>query len=480
MDTSTKPVLVMMVGLPASGKSTIAYNLAKENNYIVFSSDALREELYLDINDQTHNHELFMELHKRIKTALKEGNNVIYDACNLSSKRRVAFLQELNRIPCRKECIIAATPYEQCLRNNASRDRHVPDYVIERMYKSFDTPYWFEGWDDIEIHHWNDKRKDIDEWINSYMDYDQDNPHHTLTLGEHCVSVANKLKDNNTLYYAGLLHDVGKPYTRMEKDVEIYVPIHDFEDLYAISNYGNVKNIKTNKVLKGRDNGHGYLSVTLGSETRKKRCYIHRLVAEHFLDIPECLKKYKKLDVNHIDSNKSNNFYKNLEWCTRSQNQNHAFQTNPNRNVSGFDKWQSKLSFGEVESIKFVKEHACYTNEKIGDMFGVDAATVSRIINNKAYITENKVFKKKISPILPIDRCRYYSHEHVGAYDSLFFDYPVGISSLTVSALISNHMKPWVWEKDNNEKMYNKYLKLWGDYFMQCVMILHEADKAAH
>lgn len=113
-------------------------------------------------------------------------------------------------------------------------------------------------------------------------------------------------------------------------------------------------------------------------------------------------------------------------------------------------------------------------------MFGVDAATVSRIINNKAYITENKVFKKKISPILPIDRCRYYSHEHVGAYDSLFFDYPVGINALTVSALISNHMKPYVWERDNNEKMYNKYLKLWGDYFMQCVMILHEADKAAH
>ena len=118
METSTKPVLVMMVGLPASGKSTIAYNLAMENNYIVFSSDALREELYLDINDQTHNHELFVELHKRIKTALKEGNNVIYDACNLSSKRRVAFLQELKRIPCRKECIIAATPYEQCLRKS--------------------------------------------------------------------------------------------------------------------------------------------------------------------------------------------------------------------------------------------------------------------------------------------------------------------------------------------------------------------------
>lgn len=160
MNDSTKPVLVMMVGLPASGKSTIAYNLAMGNDYIVFSSDALREELYLDVNDndQTHNHELFVELHKRIKTALKEGNNVIYDACNLSSKRRVAFLQELKHIPCRKECIIAATPYEQCLRNNDSRDRHVPDDVIKRMYKSFDTPYYYEGFDYISIEYWKDSR----------------------------------------------------------------------------------------------------------------------------------------------------------------------------------------------------------------------------------------------------------------------------------------------------------------------------------
>ena len=42
-------------------------------------------------------------------------------------------------------------------------------------------------------------------------------------------------------------------------------------------------------------------------------------------------------------------------------------------------------------------------------------------------------------------------------------------------------MKPYVFEKDGgNEKLHNKYLKLWGDDFMQCVMILHEADKAAH
>ena len=228
METSTKPVLVMMVGLPASGKSTIAYNLAMENNYIVFSSDALREELYLDINDQTHNHELFVELHKRIKTALKEGNNVIYDACNLSSKRRVAFLQELKRIPCRKECIIAATPYEQCLRNNASRDRHVPDYVIERMYKSFDTPYHYEGFDRVSIEYWKGSCNGSllpMSWALDYQTYNQDNPHHKLTLGAHCMEAMYWLYGSDwfnhdsisTIMKAALIHDCGKPFCKTFK-----------------------------------------------------------------------------------------------------------------------------------------------------------------------------------------------------------------------------------------------------------------------
>ena len=313
METSTKPVLVMMVGLPASGKSTIAYNLAMENDYIVFSSDALREELYLDVNDQTHNHELFVELHKRIKTELKKGNNVIYDACNLSSKRRVAFLQELKRIPCRKECIIAATPYEQCLRNNAGRDRRVPDYVIERMYKSFDTPYYYEGFDRISIEYWKDSCIGSllpMSWALSYKTYNQDNPHHKLALGAHCMKAVYWLYGSDwyhhdsigTIINAALIHDCGKPFCRTLK-------------------------------------------------------------------------------------------------------------------------------------------------------------------NNKGEIT---------------DIAHYYRHEHVGAYDGLFFTYVAGVNPLFVSALILNHMKPWVWEKDNNEKMYNKYKKLWGDYFMECVMILHEADKAAH
>ena len=176
----SKPIIVMMVGLVGSGKSHHADKIAEEINATVFSSDKLRNEMFGDINDQDHNAEVFQELHKRIKECLKSGNNAIYDATNISSKRRCSFVQELNSIDCDKRCVIMATPYEQCLENNASRDRKVPEDVIDRMYRNWNTPYWFEGWDDIEIVYWEgtENNDSVWSWLNEHMEYSQDNPHH--------------------------------------------------------------------------------------------------------------------------------------------------------------------------------------------------------------------------------------------------------------------------------------------------------------
>ena len=146
-----KPTFTMMVGLVGSGKSTYAKQLAKETNAIICSSDAIREELCGDENSQDNNDEVFKILHSRIKENLKNGKNVIYDATNINSKRRRAFLSELRRIPCVKKCVIMTTPFEMCCNQNESRDRVVPYEVIERMYKNWNTPYWFEGWNEIEI-----------------------------------------------------------------------------------------------------------------------------------------------------------------------------------------------------------------------------------------------------------------------------------------------------------------------------------------
>ena len=182
------PTMTMFCGLPASGKSTYAEKLAKETDAIVLSSDAIRWELFGDETDQSHNQKVFQELHKRTKEWLCAGRDVIYDATNISSKRRRAFLNELTKIDCIKNCVIIATPYEQCLKNNRDRARQVPEWAIERMYRKWQTPHWFEGWDNVTIEYWDYKHfvRPV-EVADSLLGFDQQNPHHTLTLGEHLL-----------------------------------------------------------------------------------------------------------------------------------------------------------------------------------------------------------------------------------------------------------------------------------------------------
>lgn len=211
-----KPTMIYLTGLPASGKSTYATEISKDLNAKIFSSDDMRQELFGDSSCQNNNQKVFGELYKRAKEHLKSGRNVIIDSTGLNSKRRRAFLNELTKIPCEKKCIIMATPFEQCIDNNSNRDRKVPEDAMWRMYKSWQTPALFEGWDSIEIRYWEGSKRSINAvgYINSLMDFDQDNPHHTLTLGRHMVrayDLATGNPNNDTdVAYATSLHDIGK------------------------------------------------------------------------------------------------------------------------------------------------------------------------------------------------------------------------------------------------------------------------------
>ena len=187
---------IMMIGLPCSGKSIKAQELAKEYDAIIFSSDTLREKLFNDVNHQADNDLLFKELYRRIKVCLRTGKNAIMDATNINYKRRVAFLAELKSISCHKECVLMATPYEVCLERNKIRDRKVPKYVIERMYKNFDIPYYYEGWDNIKIKYSEGAESSYGwsrDWADSMRTFDEENPHDTLSLGGHCIATYKAL-----------------------------------------------------------------------------------------------------------------------------------------------------------------------------------------------------------------------------------------------------------------------------------------------
>lgn len=99
---------------------------------------------------------------------------------------------------------------------------------------------------------------------------------------------------------------------------------------YQISNLGRIRNLYLRygqgykyisykpKILKGSIFNNGYLMVSL----KRKKCLVHRLVAETFIPNPK-----NKPFVNHIDGNKLNNNVDNLEWCTFKENIQHAFKT---------------------------------------------------------------------------------------------------------------------------------------------------------
>lgn len=116
---------------------------------------------------------------------------------------------------------------------------------------------------------------------------------------------------------------------------EIWADVYEYEGLYQVSNLGNVLSLprqvrqgkygKTRpvggKMMKATDNGNGYLTVSLTANNARKRYYVHRLVADHF--VPNL---GGGNSVNHKDFDKYNNRADNLEWCTQAQNVRYSSQ----------------------------------------------------------------------------------------------------------------------------------------------------------
>ena len=141
----------MMIGLPASGKSAIAKEIAERESAVIVSTDDLRQELLNDVNSQEDNNLIFKEAERRLKANIEMGRNVIFDATNINYKRRRDWLNRFNKYNVRKIGVLVATPYEECLERNIWRERKVPEEVIKRMYFNFYIPFYYEGFNEIYV-----------------------------------------------------------------------------------------------------------------------------------------------------------------------------------------------------------------------------------------------------------------------------------------------------------------------------------------
>lgn len=280
---------IMLMGLPGSGKSTIAKELSIKENAVLHSSDDLREELFGDVNNQEGNKLLFQELKERIDRDMCNGKSVIYDATNISYKKRKAFLESL-KAECYKECWLVATPYEICLSQNKRRGRNVPEKVIENMYKGIFIPQHYEGWDHIEIIFRNDDNFDMTELFKDLDTISQDNPHHSLTIGEHCKKCMEYVReqcDDDAVAMAGLLHDIGKKFTKRFEDskgnpTEV-AHFYGHQNVSAYLSLFYLKHMPVEKVLKIAKYIQWHMQPINATRERAKKKSIH-LLGEAFYD----------------------------------------------------------------------------------------------------------------------------------------------------------------------------------------------------
>lgn len=144
--------LVVMVGLPGSGKDTYIRQYLTDCK--VVSSDDIRLELF-GFEDQTKNVETFNEMRRRTKELLKAGNSVVYNATNLSGKRRKSLANEMKKYCDQIWVVCMDVSLEELLKRNEFREeKHVSESKLIQMYNSFKTDFNEYPYDQITWHNW--------------------------------------------------------------------------------------------------------------------------------------------------------------------------------------------------------------------------------------------------------------------------------------------------------------------------------------
>tara|TARA_R110000868_G_scaffold258046_2_gene515291 strand:- start:431 stop:886 length:456 start_codon:yes stop_codon:yes gene_type:complete len=140
--------------------------------------------------------------------------------------------------------------------------------------------------------------------------------------------------------------------------MELWKEIENFKN-YDVSTFGNIRNNKTNKILKYNPNQKGYYLVTLYGDIRKTLA-IHRLVACAFI---ENEKNY--LQVDHIDRNKTNNNVENLRWVTQQYNMWNKMHKNIHINSRGLYQVSYNTSFKcqHIKSFKNEQDAVLYLEQ---------------------------------------------------------------------------------------------------------------------
>lgn len=134
--------------------------------------------------------------------------------------------------------------------------------------------------------------------------------------------------------------------------------------------------------MKTRDRkGTEYQIINLSKLDGKKRTFrVHRLVMMAFNPV----ENMDELEVNHLDGNKKNNKLENLEWCTASENQKHAFKTGLQKTRKGESSNFAKLTEEDVKQVFELRKQGLLQRE-IAEIVGCTPSNISAILRGKSW-----------------------------------------------------------------------------------------------
>lgn len=164
---------------------------------------------------------------------------------------------------------------------------------------------------------------------------------------------------------------------------EIWKDIEGYEGIYQVSNLGRVKRVTTGRILKSYKDRGGYLRVDLCKSGKRKNHKIHRLVAQAFIPNPD-----NKLQVNHIDENKTNNSVDNLEWVTAKENCNHGTHNERSSRTRSIPMIAINIKTGESTNFNSGKECA--------RQLGLDHSNITDVLKGRRKQTGGYIFEYAI------------------------------------------------------------------------------------
>ena len=131
-----------LIGTPASGKSTLAKEMAQHfQNCVIVSTDEIRQQIFSEPKNFGNWEAVSTEVLQQVQTAIAAGQTIIYDATNVKRAWRINILQKFKAIKPSLDWIgwYIQTPKELCQEWNSQRSAQVPSQVIDTYYEYLRT-----------------------------------------------------------------------------------------------------------------------------------------------------------------------------------------------------------------------------------------------------------------------------------------------------------------------------------------------------